>query len=368
MLQHLSPWCRINPVKVDADRATAADVVRDLAVRIHPDLRPDPVDDPTKRLRYWALWLVEQARRAQGRPWWWFVFDQCNELDPGSDVVEFIAQLAIAIKEMTPAPGEKRPRLILLGYDEHLADIPLPRKQVHPDQVRRASESDVRTFFTGYLNKVSRPVNGTEPIDDAARSIRVGCRRPGPRCGAPGRGRRAPTCKPSVPRPKEPSMSSPLDRSPEGVADRLRERLQAHQLEESRVAPERQAYRKAASLLTTFDPTTLRTPEDTVAGGAVLQLVDDSTTRGGLTGAEWSLKPEVRDRALRSFSGPDEALRALETNIDRYPEDSTERIELGFLRGELPDLETADTDTLCRVREAVGRLRPGSRSHRLALR
>ncbi len=151
-------------------------------------------------------------------------------------------------------------------------------------------------------------------------------------------------------------MSSPLDRSPEGVADRLRERLQAHQLEESRVAPERQAYRKAASLLTTFDPTTLRTPEDTVAGGAVLQLVDDSTTRGGLTGAEWSLKPEVRARALRSFSGPDEALRALETNIDRYPEDSTERIELGFLRGELPDLETADTDTLCRVREAVGRL------------
>ena len=165
LLQHLSPWCRINPVKVDADRATAADVVRDLAVRIHPDLRPEPVDDPTKRLRYWALWLVEQARRAQGRPWWWFVFDQCNELDPGSDVVEFIAQLAIAIKEMTPPPGEKRPRLILLGYDDHLADIPLPRKQVHPDQVRRASESDVRTFFTGYLTKVSRPVNGTNPAD-----------------------------------------------------------------------------------------------------------------------------------------------------------------------------------------------------------
>ena len=151
-------------------------------------------------------------------------------------------------------------------------------------------------------------------------------------------------------------MSSPLDRSPQGVADRLRERLQARQLEESRVAPERQEYRKAASLLTTFDPTTLRTPEDTGAGGAVLQLVDDSTTRGGLTGAEWSLKPEVRDRALRSFTGPDEALRVLEANIDRYPEDSAERIELGFLRRDLPDLETADTDTLCRVREAVGRL------------
>jgi hypothetical protein len=166
LLQHLSAKCRIYPVRIGVDATTtAADVVRDVAVRIEPGLQPEPVDDPTKRLRYWALWLVEQARRVPHRPWWWFVFDQCNELDPGSDVVELIGQLAIAIKETTPAPGERRPRLILLGYDDTLAEIPLPPKQIHPDDVRRATEADVRTFFTRYLTAAAGRTPSAAQID-----------------------------------------------------------------------------------------------------------------------------------------------------------------------------------------------------------
>jgi hypothetical protein len=168
LLQHLSDRCGIQPAKVIVGKtSTAEDVLRDFAVRVAaPGARPDPVEDPTKRLRYWALWLVEQAKRTSPTRPWWFVIDQCNDLDPTSEVVELIAQLAKAVKEATLRPPERRPRLVLLGYGDDLADLPLPRKQVHPDQVRRASEADVKTFFAQYFREAAKRTQGVETIDE----------------------------------------------------------------------------------------------------------------------------------------------------------------------------------------------------------
>jgi cellulose synthase operon protein C len=149
-------------------------------------------------------------------------------------------------------------------------------------------------------------------------------------------------------------MSSPLDRSPEDFAARLRERLQAQRTTDVEPAAARVEYRKAAALLTSFDPTQLRRPGDESVGGAVLQLVDDCETRGGLSGQAWSLRPDVREQTLRSLSGPDEALRLLEANVGTSPERSTEWAALAYLRGEAPAVQSADVDTLCHFREAVG--------------
>jgi len=169
LLQHLSERCGLQPARVIVGKtSTAEDVLRDLAVRIaQPGARPDPVDDPTKWLRYWALWLVEQARRSSPTRPWWFVIDQCNDLDAGSEVVELIAQLAVAIAEITPAPTERRPRLVLLGYGDELADLPLPPKQIHPDEVRRASETDVEAFFTQFFREATKRKAGSAALDEA---------------------------------------------------------------------------------------------------------------------------------------------------------------------------------------------------------
>jgi hypothetical protein len=175
LLRHLSARCSITPVRVIVgNTSTAEDVLRDLAVFVAPDgNRPERVEDPTKRLRYWANWLVQQARRSSPDRPWWFVIDQCNELDAGSEVVELIGHLSSAIAEMVPDPDEKRPRLVLLGYGDDLADLPLPRKQIHPDEVRRASATDVTTFFAQYFREAARRKNGTNPIDEAALSQHV---------------------------------------------------------------------------------------------------------------------------------------------------------------------------------------------------
>jgi cellulose synthase operon protein C len=149
-------------------------------------------------------------------------------------------------------------------------------------------------------------------------------------------------------------MSSPLDHSADDYAARLHERLRTRRLDDATLTSERWAYRKAAALLTGFDPVALRLPGGGRPGGAVLQLVDDCITRGGQSGPAWSLQPEIRAQALRSFSGPDEARHALEANVEDYPEQSTERVALAYLRSQAPGLRGVDLDTLCHIREAVG--------------
>jgi hypothetical protein len=156
-IHHLSVSRSFTPVRLILDRSsTAEDILRDLSLYVARNGdTPRQVDDPVKRMRHWAQWLVEQARHsAAPQSGWWFVFDQCNELDPSSDAVELIAQLAIAVREMTVQPGGLRPRLVLLGYGDQLADLQLPRKQVVVDTVDTVGQSELCDFFSRVFRSV----------------------------------------------------------------------------------------------------------------------------------------------------------------------------------------------------------------------
>jgi hypothetical protein len=177
---HLSASRGITSVRIMLSRSsTAEDIVRDLALYVaEPGVKPDPVTDSMKRLRYWAQWIVRQAARCNPRRRWWFVFDQCDELDPNSDAVELIAQLAVAIREMT-GPGLERPRLVLLGYDDRFADLQLPRRQVYKDTVKPVGEAEVRDFFGCVFRDIDRTRRpGVAPDDERiAKLVEVAVRR-----------------------------------------------------------------------------------------------------------------------------------------------------------------------------------------------
>jgi hypothetical protein len=164
---HLATARGIKPVRVVLGRSsTAEDILRDLSLKVAiGDEQPDPVADPVKRLRHWAQWLVGQAARHDPGRTWWFVFDQCNELDENSDAVELIAQLAVAIREMT-GDGVRRPRMILLGYGDEYADLQLPRKQVFVDQVAPVTEAELRDFFRAVFREIDRRCRPDQMPDD----------------------------------------------------------------------------------------------------------------------------------------------------------------------------------------------------------
>ena len=177
---HLSASRGITPVRVMLSwSSTAEDIVRDLALHVaERGGKPDPVTDSVKQLRYWARWIVLQAARCNPRRRWWFVLDQCDELDPNSDAVELIAQLAVAIRETT-GPGLERPRLVLLGYDDRFADLQLPRMQVYTDTVKPVGEAEVRDFFDCVFREIDRTRRpGVAPDDEQiAELVEVAVRR-----------------------------------------------------------------------------------------------------------------------------------------------------------------------------------------------
>lgn len=165
LIRHIAGPCGFSHARVVLEQSTTArDILEQLSVQIAPRESPPDADDALKRLRYWALWVAGWIRPAPGDRWWWLVFDECEELDPGSDAVEFIAQLSIAVAEMSIDAGAKRPRLVLLGYGEEL-DLPLPRKQVVPDAVVPVSEDDLREFFSGCLRDIMQQRSGA--VDEA---------------------------------------------------------------------------------------------------------------------------------------------------------------------------------------------------------
>lgn len=167
-IHHLSATPTFSPVRVVLDRSsTAADILRDLSLHVAaPGENPSQVDDPGKRPRHWAQWLVEQARRTADEHSWWFVLDQCNELDSSSDAVEMIAQLAIAVREV-PNTERYRPRLVLLGYGDQLADLKIPRKQVYVDTVDRVDSVELHEFFSGVFRDVRESRQPARQVDDA---------------------------------------------------------------------------------------------------------------------------------------------------------------------------------------------------------
>ncbi len=148
-ISHLSARKGFAVVRVPLHVAsTAEEVLLEIATHLGAEQDiPDSLTDPAKQCRQWAVWLVARAVRVQPRRAWWFVLDQCNELEEGAGAVELIAQLALAIKEVNVEPAY-RPRLVLLGRCQALADLRLPDKQVFDDKVGVVSESEVRDFFS----------------------------------------------------------------------------------------------------------------------------------------------------------------------------------------------------------------------------
>ncbi|MDH2388840.1 ATP-binding protein [Streptomyces sp. HNM0663] len=130
-----------------------------------------------------------------------------------------------------------------------------------------------------------------------------------------------------------PSEASGSARSEFGA--RLREELRASAAREPAVSGTRRGYRAAACLLSCFDPRRLALPgQERPDGRAAVELVDDCTATGAQDRVEWTLLPGVRETALRSLSGPGEALRALESNLAVLPDEpGPEHLCLAALRG-----------------------------------
>ncbi|MFC7496299.1 MULTISPECIES: hypothetical protein [unclassified Nocardioides] len=174
---HLSGFVSVQPVPVYLDESyTAADILRDVSTKIAPEgAEPRSVDDPAKRLAHWADWIVARANESTDDRAFWFVFDQCNELDPSSDAVELIAHLARVIK--SPAIHEPartlRPKLVLLGYNDQLPDLGLPPKQVFVDTVTEVDEHELTRFFDHVFREVHEEVHPEEAPDEAQLASQV---------------------------------------------------------------------------------------------------------------------------------------------------------------------------------------------------
>ncbi|NKY14738.1 AAA family ATPase [Streptomyces somaliensis] len=136
---------------------------------------------------------------------------------------------------------------------------------------------------------------------------------------------------------------------------RLRQELRPAAGPPGAVPDVRRDYRRAACLLACFDPRRLRLPgEPAPTGRAVMELAGDCSSAGAAGRTEWTLKPEAREETLRGLSGPGEALRALEPNLDAVPEGpGPERVCLAVLRGRPPSTVGAGPDELADLLQAV---------------
>ncbi|GAA2148920.1 AAA family ATPase [Kitasatospora kazusensis] len=151
------------------------------------------------------------------------------------------------------------------------------------------------------------------------------------------------------------STSEPSDKVRAEFADRLRRELSRKAAPAAEVGDARREYRKAACLLTQFDPVCLRRPGETEpSGGAMLALVDDCTSAGRLGDRDlWTLKAEVRETALRELGGPEEARAALERNLGEDLVTGPERAALLYLSGRPPDLDAQDVPELAEILQAL---------------
>ena len=175
-IRHLSSYHDVAPVPVFLDSSyTAKDIVRDLSTKIAAEhSKPHEVDDPTKQIRHWADWLLARAIESTEDRAWWFVFDQCNELDPTSDAVDLIAYLAQSVKTLAPqGPVAKlSPKLVLLGYDDDLPDLKLG-KQAYVDHVGQVRAQELTDFFSAVFQQISQELHPDRALDGTELAKRV---------------------------------------------------------------------------------------------------------------------------------------------------------------------------------------------------
>ncbi|MFJ9848280.1 hypothetical protein [Streptomyces sp. NPDC101150] len=155
-LRHLGQHHGFRPARVTLSRNSTADkLIRRLADIVdapsaRPSLNPMGPNDPLPSIDEAVHWVVGRAT-ALDKPLW-LVIDECDKLDPGSDVWDVIGQLALAIYEQ--ACGNQAPRLVLLGYGPGMYPLPYDLKSSQcRDTARIIGERELHDFFDQYFRE-----------------------------------------------------------------------------------------------------------------------------------------------------------------------------------------------------------------------
>ncbi|MGW8884177.1 hypothetical protein [Streptomyces sp. NPDC055749] len=152
LIRHIAQHRGFRPARVTLSQtSTAEKVVRRLDEFVadpHAGISPlndTPIDDAVHR-------VVGRATAAEDR--FWLVLDDCDKLDPSSDVWDFIGQLALAIYEHVAVSGAQAPQLVLLGYGPSMRQLPYDlRGSMCWDTARVAGPADLREFFDQYFHE-----------------------------------------------------------------------------------------------------------------------------------------------------------------------------------------------------------------------
>lgn len=142
-----------------------AEFVSDPRAGISP-LNPTELNDQLPSIDDAVHWVVGRATAVEDR--FWLVLDECDKLDPSSDVWDFIGQLALAIYEHAAVRGDQAPRLVLLGYGPSMRQLPYDlRGSMCWDTARAAEPADLRRFFDQYFHESPPGFLGGGPPDEA---------------------------------------------------------------------------------------------------------------------------------------------------------------------------------------------------------
>ncbi|MEN8652779.1 hypothetical protein ABCR94_19825 [Streptomyces sp. 21So2-11] len=173
LIRHVGQHCGFRPARVTLSRTTTADkVIRRLAefvadphAGISP-VNPTQLNDLLPSIDDAAHWVIRRATAADER--FWLVLDECDKLDPNSDVWDCIGQLALAIYEHTAVRGDGSPRLVLLGYGPMMRQLPYDlRGNLCRDTARIAEAADLRAFFDQYFHESPLPSLARSPLEES---------------------------------------------------------------------------------------------------------------------------------------------------------------------------------------------------------
>ncbi|MCT4353326.1 trypsin-like peptidase domain-containing protein [Streptomyces sp. Je 1-79] len=368
LIRHLGQHCGFRPVRVTLSRtSTAARLVERLSdVVAAPGedrlpLNPTQLNDPLPSIDDAVHRIVSRATAAEER--FWLVLDECDRLDPGSDVWDCIGKLALAIYEHTPVRKDAVPRLVLLGYSPAMRQLPYDiRKNECRDTARVVTEDDLHAFFEEFF-ATERPAPDPARLPDLVAVAVAGVLRSVDTPGSTDSYMRR-VCTAVEETVRVHRSLAPGDDTPARLDAALRSTAQAPPSAAPAVPDLRRAYREAACLLDEFDPARLRLPgESAPTGRAALALVDDCAALAAHPVQSWVLKPEVREETLSALPGPEAARRALEAAIDVVPDGpGPERTALALLSGLPSELSTLGVEGLSDTLRAVLWLRriPGT--------
>ena len=159
LIRHIGQHHGFRPARVTLSQTSSADkVIRRMAEFVADPgagmspLNPTELNDLLPSIDDAVHWVVGRATAVDDR--FWLVLDECDKLDPSSDVWDFIGQLALAIYEHAAVRGDQAPRLVLLGYGPAMRQLPYDlRGSLCWDTARVAEPADLRSFFDQYFHE-----------------------------------------------------------------------------------------------------------------------------------------------------------------------------------------------------------------------